>query len=232
MSIANTLSTDERQRLESCIDRIERNAGAMIEVANALREINEKRLYRETHATFREFVTARFPIGKSQAYQMIGWSRIVENVSTQVDEIPSIKAAAALGKLPDDEQPEAWQEAVDEADGSPTVAEVQEVVARRLWTCPNCGGQERDLEACKACHEPLAPTPRNHQRDFADTPPPARERKIRAQLTRACADLVVDITAVFGDDLRSDRETLKLACDIVRDELIGGLKRYAKGDGE
>lgn len=230
---ADELTPVEAAKLENLEVVIEQHAASVLKVATALRTIRNERLYRVTHDSFEAYVLARFDFARAHAYRLIDFADVAGNLSPAGDTLNE-RQARELAKLPADQQAEAWDEAT--ADGTPTAADVAEVVARKLWTCPNCGGQERDAEACKACHEPLAPPARDHQRDFADDAPAvtgsASDRKLRTQLTRACADFVVDVTAVFGDLLRSDRDALKLAKDVVREELIGGLTRYAKGDGE
>lgn len=67
--------------LADCEAVIERGQRAFVEVGMALMAIRDRRLYLETHATFREYVLARWGIGKSRAYQLIAAAQ----VSTTVD---------------------------------------------------------------------------------------------------------------------------------------------------
>lgn len=230
---ADELTPVEAAKLENLEVVIEQHAASVLKVATALRTIRNERLYRVTHDSFEAYVLARFDFARAHAYRLIDFADVAGNLSPTGDTLNE-RQARELAKLPADQQAEAWDEAT--ADGTPTAADVAEVVARKLWTCPNCGGQDRDAEACKACHEPLAPPARDHQRDFADDAPAvagsASERRLRSQLSRWCADFVEGVTAAHGDALRSDRASLKIAKEVIKAELVDALSRYAKGDGE
>lgn len=72
----------ERHRLELKVERAFYEAGA------ALRELRDKRLYRNTHKTFEEYCRDRFGYHRRHSYQLINAAAVVENlcaISAQKD---------------------------------------------------------------------------------------------------------------------------------------------------
>ena len=54
------LAATERDRLSELEPLIERGMTSFVEVGNALLEISDRRLYRETHSTFAEYCGAKW----------------------------------------------------------------------------------------------------------------------------------------------------------------------------
>jgi hypothetical protein len=141
-NIANPLNSLEKSTLRSCEKVIERGCKTFLEVGNALAQINSESLYRESHRSFAAYCSGRWGLSKSRAYQLIEGAQIGDKVSTVVDtsypdsclDLQIITPTAEgqvrpLSKLPDEQRPEAWREAVAAAGGrQPTSAQVQEVV--------------------------------------------------------------------------------------------------------
>ena len=77
------LSPSEQERLRELSLVVERGLGAFLEVAWALFEIRDARLYRESHSTFERFVRERFGLGRSTAYGLMDAARVAANVSPE-----------------------------------------------------------------------------------------------------------------------------------------------------
>ena len=107
-------------RLEAVI---ERGLDAFIEVATALIEIRDHRLYRATHRTFEAYVGARFGLARRTAYGYIEAARVaraLENVPTSAQ--LSLSQLCALAPLSPDDQREL----------APLVSEMTVIEARRV----------------------------------------------------------------------------------------------------
>lgn len=123
-----SLMSKEVHLLERCEAVIERGLKTFVEVGKALMEIRDRRLYRDTHETFQDYCKERWGMDRQRAYQLIKASTVAENVNKCL-QIPANEGQAReLGKLPDEQQAEAWEEAIERTDGKPTAAAVAEVV--------------------------------------------------------------------------------------------------------
>lgn len=129
------LEPAKRAVRDSYIGIVNKGLDTFYEVGLALMRLNEGRLYAETHDTFEEFCRETFDMSRSYAYRLIAAAKVVENVKTvsPTGDIPATESQARpLAELPEDEQAEAWQEAVETAPESGVTAEhVAEVVERR-----------------------------------------------------------------------------------------------------
>lgn len=231
--------------VEAAAERIDAKVGeaakTLYEIGAELREV--KPLLRGKWGTW---VDGRIGMSVDKADKLIAASVKID-ANPKLRELLGVRYDKSIFNLLT--APGTPQDAIDKVvgiidDGElPTLDEVKEIVkdaktpqAAESWTCPNCGGQERDAEACKACHEPLTPPARDHQRDFAEDAPAACDssalRRLRKTVEIACGIAVNATTSVHGELLRSEKEAVDLACKIIREELIGRLKQYAKGDGE
>lgn len=65
------LTQSEKHVLADCEGIIRRGVATWREVGDALATIRDRRLYRETHATFDAYARDRWDIGRSRAYQLI-----------------------------------------------------------------------------------------------------------------------------------------------------------------
>ena len=132
-AIAPVLNSLERTALRNAQKVIEKGQRTFLEVGNALMEIRDANLFRETHETFKTYCRDKWGFEDSRARQLIGGAETakrIESVTTVTLLPPSgERQVRPLAKLPEDQQAAAWADAVDEADGEqPTAAQVQGVV--------------------------------------------------------------------------------------------------------
>ncbi len=124
---------------------IERGLATFIEVGQALMEIRERRLYRETHATFEDYCRERWGLKRPRAYELIEAAQTV-GVLSEISDIgpPSREShAAELARLKAEPEAvrEVWAEANAETGGKPTASNIRRLVNRRLAV--DAGVQER-----------------------------------------------------------------------------------------
>ncbi len=117
----------ERLHLERKVER------AFYEAGVALQTLRDKKLYRSTHSNFRDYCQQRFGFGKSAVYYLIGAVDIVDNLKKCpqfVDILPTTESQCRpLKSLKTSElQQQAWQVAVEKAQGIPSAKIVREVV--------------------------------------------------------------------------------------------------------
>jgi hypothetical protein len=79
---AQELTPKERKRLGFLEDRIDHSIKSSFEAGEALREVRDSRLYRETHPTFEAYARARFGFERAHAYRLIDAARVAEVLST------------------------------------------------------------------------------------------------------------------------------------------------------
>jgi N6-adenosine-specific RNA methylase IME4 len=89
--------------LDECEVVIERGRQAFVDVGNALAEIRDRLLYRETHATFEAYCKERWGLGKSYVYYQIAAAEVATELSTIVD-VPTESVARELVALSHDER--------------------------------------------------------------------------------------------------------------------------------
>ncbi len=120
----------DRLHLERKVER------AFYEAGMALMELRERRLYRSTHATFEDYCRERFDYTRRRPYQLIEAALIYDNLSEKCVKflhiLPTKEGQVQpLTQLDREEQPLAWETAVEEAGGKvPTGRIVKEVVRR------------------------------------------------------------------------------------------------------
>jgi hypothetical protein len=140
------LSTGVSHNLLHHEQTIERGLKTFVEVGTALAAIRDERLYRDGYETFEAYCKGRWGWERRHAYRLMDAAGVVANVSQGTHSrikitlggpppLPdSERVARPLTKLPADEQADAWEEVVTEAEttGKPiTAKKVQEVVDRR-----------------------------------------------------------------------------------------------------
>lgn len=121
------LSRHERSRLDHCEEVIERGLESFLEVGAALAEVKESKLYRESYGTFADYCRQRWGMHRTRAYQLIGASSIVAEMSTMVDKRELVPAnerqARELAKAPEDKRSEVMEKAA--ANGRPTASSIR-----------------------------------------------------------------------------------------------------------
>jgi len=126
------LSLDEAQTLAQYEQIIDQGIKTFVQVGQALLAIRDQRLYRESHATFEDYLRQRWDLGRSYAHRMIDAAVVVENLLPIGNIVPANEAQARpLTTLPPDQQREVWREAVETAPPSGVTAKhVQQTVKR------------------------------------------------------------------------------------------------------
>jgi hypothetical protein len=81
------ITLQESARLRFIVDRVKANEATILETAQLLKELRDKRLYRSEAATFEQFCKQTFDICRSRGYQLICFAEEVE-MSTKVDTAP------------------------------------------------------------------------------------------------------------------------------------------------
>lgn len=120
----------DRLHLERKVER------AFFEAGKALTELRDRRLYRSTHKTFEEYCRERFGFSRRQPYHLIEaaviFDNLVEKCERNVHILPTNEwQIRPLSKLDPDIQPEAWEQAVESANGKvPSHRIVKDVVQR------------------------------------------------------------------------------------------------------
>jgi hypothetical protein len=123
-----TLSLEESARLRDCETVIENGFQTFVEVGNALFEIRDSKLYRQTHSTFETYCRERWQMVASRARQLIGAAEIAVNLQSVTTVTPtSERQVRPLAKLEPEQQKEAWQMATS-INPHPTAELVSEVV--------------------------------------------------------------------------------------------------------
>lgn len=120
---------------------IEQGLATFVGVAQALLEVRDTRLYRESHPTFEDYCRERWGFSRQRAHQHIDAAVL----STMVDKagLPAPtneRQARELAPLRNDPErmAEAWAEA--NGDGQPTALEVRDAVARTRGQLANQAG--------------------------------------------------------------------------------------------
>lgn len=120
----------DRLHLERKVER------AFFEAGKALMELRDRKLYRSTHKTFEEYCRDRFGHNRRQSYLLMDAAVIFDNLEQKCDRNDHILPTnewqiRPLSKLDPDIQPEAWEEAVESANGKvPSHRIVKDAVQR------------------------------------------------------------------------------------------------------
>lgn len=127
----NQLSLIEVQRLNVLESVIDAGLQTFVHVGNALLEIRDNRLYRQTHGTFEAYCGDRWQMSRIHAYRMIEAATVVGNLLPTGNIPTAERQARPLTTLQPEAQREVWQVAVETApNGKVTAAHVQTTVDR------------------------------------------------------------------------------------------------------
>ena len=127
----DSLTIEEESMRFSLERKVER---AFYEAGKALKGLRDRRLYRSTHVTFEEYCRDRFDFTRRRPYQLIEAAQIYDNLLKQSDSIEQVLPTREgqvrpLSELKIEEQPIAWETAVELAGGKvPTGRIVKDVV--------------------------------------------------------------------------------------------------------
>jgi phage N-6-adenine-methyltransferase len=136
-SPARGLVEEERLRLRSLEGVIEHGLARFVEVGEALLEIRDKRLYRETHTSFEQYCSERWGFRRAHAHRLIQSARVLRVLSPTGDAPQSERQARELAPLLTNplQLREAWQDAHAQAEQARiplTAVRVRDAVASRL----------------------------------------------------------------------------------------------------
>lgn len=108
-----------RKRLAELEDIIERHLVGFMEVGQALLEIRDDKLYRETQPTFEAWAKTRFDISRRRAYELMAATEVnAELVRHGAQILPgNERQARELSRLPAEERPAVWASAIELAGG-------------------------------------------------------------------------------------------------------------------
>lgn len=145
-SIAERLSTHERRLRDDCIERVQRGLNGLQDAADALLELREGRLYRETHRTWAIFCRETFGLTKQHVDRKIAAAEVLsllesshsQNGTSDVPFLPTSEAQVIeLAPIPREKQPEVWRACVERSGGKqPTLREVRSMVSEVLGRKP------------------------------------------------------------------------------------------------
>ena len=130
-----TLTADEQEaltRLEAAVEAGVTASNTVLVAGKALHEIRTRQLFRDTAATWEEYVTTRFKITRRRCDQMVAYAGlrdVLDETGTRVPEM-SEKASRPLVGL----SPDTISEIVTEAAGSPegvTASSIRKAASRR-----------------------------------------------------------------------------------------------------
>ena len=127
------LTVEEESDRNSLERKVER---AFYDAGMALMQLRDRRLYRTTHPTFEDYCRDRFNYTRRRPYQLIEAAIVYDNLIDKCAKILHIlptkeSQAQPLSQLDPQEQPLAWEIAVEEAGGKvPTGRIVKDVVQR------------------------------------------------------------------------------------------------------
>ncbi len=96
ISSERILSTEERTERDQLEQTVEQS---FVTLGNALKILRDKRLYRETHATFKDYVRDRFDYSRRAADYLIGASEVVENLKREQIVLNSVVADGEINLL-------------------------------------------------------------------------------------------------------------------------------------
>lgn len=103
------LTVPERSQLRRLTAIVKDGLRTFVQVGNALKEIRDGKLYRETHQTFEAFCASEFDVGKSQAYRLIEAAQVKsspigdkianENQARQMASVPEKHRATVIASV-------------------------------------------------------------------------------------------------------------------------------------
>jgi hypothetical protein len=169
------LADNERRDFKRLEATVERGLATFKEVGSALAAIRDRRLYRETHGNFEDYLHERWDLVRSRGYQLIDAARVSTIVDNAGLPIPANEAQARelVPVLRQDEQQvvDVWQKLRAEYGDDVTAERVHEMVSTQLKRKKRKQEKQAappDFDSKKqVAHVP-------GQRDFAGKEPPAK----------------------------------------------------------
>jgi hypothetical protein len=143
------------ERLLSLEERQERNSleqtvvQAFYIAGESLKALRDKRLYRETHATFEAYIRDRFAFTRRAADYLISAASVVENLKREpmvlkCNVLPTNeRQCRPLAKLPAQQQREAWNKAVELAGNKVPSSKLVNKIVREMSPLENIKKRRR-----------------------------------------------------------------------------------------
>lgn len=182
-SLDAPLSAKEKKRLAELEAFILDNLKTFYDVGAALREICDRRLYRETHTTFADYISDKYDYQRAHGYRLIESANVVDNIN-EIEELQNVshgrhsnsqnvahgrhsnlipqneRQARTLAKYPPEKQREIWIEAIKGVgDGRITAAHIRKTASTL--------GLEKVKKAVKSARKPASKSPKM-SRSFRD----------------------------------------------------------------
>jgi hypothetical protein len=125
------ITMQESARLVELERTIETGMTTFVEVGSALMEIRDSRLYRVEYKTFEAYCREKWGITDRHARNLIAASSAATKLGETGTMVPKTeRQARPLATLAPEQQPQAWERAVEIAEGEqPTARQVEEAVA-------------------------------------------------------------------------------------------------------
>ena len=124
------LEVYDRDKLAECETVIARGLAAFHEVGRSLLEIRDRRLYRETHNRFEDYLRERWGIDRTYAHRLIQSAKVLETLpvgNTPINESQSRELVPLLVAGQPREVRRVWLEANERTGGKPTAATIRQV---------------------------------------------------------------------------------------------------------
>lgn len=145
------LSKSEQSELARLCKVVDEGLTSFLAVGTALNQIKERRLYRQSHETFEQFVKDRWNISSSRAYQFIDAAKVSREVSTIVEktgleiELNTESQLRELNQIGTEALPEVLEKIVEECKAqnkNPSATIVKDVVRKALGKDKDSIGRE------------------------------------------------------------------------------------------
>ena len=136
------LTAADRRLLERHEETVRQNLQEFVMVGQALKEIRDKKLYRQTHTSFEAYCLAKFDFGKSHSYRLIGAVEARQLLQSQKSPIGDLllprteSQMRELLKVPEGKRVEVLKLARKKAGGRPLNALLIERAALELAPPP------------------------------------------------------------------------------------------------
>lgn len=205
------LTDAERLEFERMEKRISAGLAMFAAVGDALREIRDRRLYREHYDNFESYCQDRWEFTRERARQLIAAATVASNLVAAGHEPPANeRQARPLAGLAPEAQAEAWEKANEATDGQPTAADVAAVAPPELKSLP----AEEQLAAIRGEEEAIEEEHAGLERRRARDADLKRLASVRHHLRNALRHLqpvtMVDVSGLVK----------AFAKDMVRLELL------------
>lgn len=161
--LAASLAPEERADLVRHEQTIERGMAEFLAVGEALADIRDRRLYRESHRSFTDYVAERWPqVGsRRSADRLIAAAEVEQDLRPIGLNVASESQARELTRLEPEERREAMRQAVETAGGkTPTAAQVK-AAAEQVRPAPKKAAGGGGGGTAKPERAPLSLTPLN-----------------------------------------------------------------------